>query len=300
VARERIDAWLAALETAGVAPHALYSEIDGVPDIPSTLVLVVEAGRISGRKPGEPPFVFEGLTLRQALDLVLVRKPDEPELRHVRVFADEAGRAEFEGELEQLGHRFASADVKLVGDGMFPHFAATLAQRPGTNLLQGAYAPRSNWAALFKPWRVAACLLAATAVLALVLQGAEFWRLSRSDAALTELVASACQRVVGNASTSGCQREVRQRLGSGAATANESFLSTLAAVAVARDADTRIDALSYRNRAMDLQLIAPSVPKLDEFSRELEQTRRFDVEIEAANQSDDGTEGRVRIVGAAR
>jgi hypothetical protein len=77
-------------------------------------------------------------------------------------------------------------------------------------------------------------------------------------------------------------------------------LSTLAAVAVARDADTRIDALSYRNRAMDLQLIAPSVPKLDEFSRELEQTRRFDVEIEAANQSDDGTEGRVRIVGAAR
>jgi hypothetical protein len=92
---------------------------------------------------------------------------------------------------------------------------------------------------------------------------------------------------------------VRQRLGAGASGSNENFLSTLAAVAAARDADTRVDALSYRNQAMNLQIIVPNVPKLDEFSRELEQTRRFDVEIEAANQSDDGTEGRVRIVGAA-
>ena len=42
---------------------------------------------------------------------------------------------------------------------------------------------------------------------------------------------------------------------------------------------------------MDLQLIVPSVPALDEFSRALEQTRRFDVEIEAANQNDCGNRG---------
>jgi hypothetical protein len=40
------------------------------------------------------------------------------------------------------------------------------------------------------------------------------------------------------------------------------------------------------------------VTALDEFSRALEQTRRFDVEIEAANQVDDGTEGRLKILGA--
>jgi hypothetical protein len=75
-------------------------------------------------------------------------------------------------------------------------------------------------------------------------------------------------------------------------------LSTLAAIAAARDPVMRIDALSYRNRVMDLQLMVPSVPALDEFSRALEQTRRFDVSIEAANQIDSGTEGRLRIVGA--
>jgi hypothetical protein len=105
--------------------------------------------------------------------------------------------------------------------------------------------------------------------------------------------------VVGDSSVSGCQREVQQRLGASTGTTNEGFLSTLAAIVAARDAEMRIESLSYRNRAMDLQLIVPSVAKLAEFESAIEQTARFDVEIEAANPRDTGTEGRVRVVGAA-
>jgi general secretion pathway protein L len=299
VATERMDAWLAQLRAAGLVPHALCSEADGVPDIPNTLVLVIEGERISGRKPGQPPFTFDGLTLRQALDIALAREGDEPELKHVRVFADEPGHAHYLPELTELDSEFASAEFKVASDGVFPHLAATLAQRPGTNLLQGAYSPRSNWGAALRPWRMAAGLVAASVVLAFVLQGAQFLQLRRADAELTELVAGTCQRVLGDSSVSGCEREVQQRLGASTGATNEGFLSTLAAVAAARDADTRVEALSYRNRAMDLQLIAPSVANLAEFERALEQTTRFDVEIEAANPSDAGTEGRVRVVGAA-
>jgi general secretion pathway protein L len=298
VAKERMEAWLARLRAAGILPHAVFSEADGVPNIPATLVLMIERGRIAGRKPDRPPFAFDGLTLRQVLDLVRARN-DEPELRHVRVFADAAGRAQFAAELALLDDDFASAEVKVLNDGVFPHLAATLAQRPGINLLQGAFAPKSNWVALLKPWRLAASLAAASAALVLVLQGAELWQLRRADAALGDVVATACQRVVGDSSISGCQREIRQRLGASAGTSSENFLSTLAAIAAARDTEMRIDALIYRNRAMDLQLFVPSVPALDEFSRAIEQTRRFDVEIEAANQSDAGTEGRLRVVGVS-
>lgn len=297
VAKERMDAWLGELRAAGIVPQAVYSEADGIPDTPSTLVLIIEGDRIAGRKPGQAPFVFEGLALDQVLPLVLAHKPDEPELRHVRVFTDAAGRARFGVELASLTEKFSSADVKLLND-VFPHLAATLAQRPGTNLLQGPYAPRSNWIAMVKPWRLAASLVVASLLLALVLQGAQYWQLRRADAALTPVVASACQRVVGQSSTSACQREMQQRLGASAGATNEDFLSTLSAIAMARDTAMRIDALSYRNRVMDLQLTAPSVLVLDEFSRTLEQTRRFDVELEGTNQADAGTEGRVRIVGA--
>lgn len=298
VAKERIDAWLETLRSAGIAPHALTSEADGVPDIPATLVVVIEDSRIAGRKPGHAPFVFEGLGLREALSFVLTGNAEDEELRHVRVFADGAGHARFAAELEELGSRFASADVKLLSGGVFPYLAATLAQRPGTNLLQGAYAPKSNWPAMLKPWRLAASLLVAAVALALFHEGASYWQLSRADAALDAAVSDACRRIVGDPSTSGCQREVRQRLGSSAGTATEDFLSTLTAIANARNPEMRIDALSYRNRAMDLQLVVPNVTALDALSRELEQTRRFDVEIQAANPVDSGTEGRLRIVGA--
>jgi len=298
VAKERMDAWLAELKSAAIVPNAVCSEAEGAPDIPATLVLIIEGDRIVGRKPGQAPFVFEGLDLGHVLTLVLARKPDEAELHHVRVFTDAAGRARFGAELTSLAGRFASADVKILNDGVFPHLAATLAQRAGTNLLQGAYAPRANWLATLKPWRLAASLVAASVGLALVLQGAQYWQLQRADATLADAVATMCQRVVGQTSTSACQREVVQRLGANAGSATESFLSTLAAIAAVRNADLRIDALSYRNSVMDLQLEAPSVTALDEFSRALEQTRRFDVEIEAQNPVDSGIEGRLRIVEA--
>jgi general secretion pathway protein L len=298
VAKDRMDAWLGELKSVGIAPNAVCSEADGVPDIPATLVLILEGERVLGRKPGQAPFVFEGMELRQVLALVVARKPDEAELHHIRVFTDAAGRARFGAELASLAGQFASAEVKILNDGAFPYFAATLAQRAGTNLLQGAYAPRSNWLAMLKPWRAAASLAAASVGLALVLQGASYLQLKRADAALTDVVTSTCRRVVGQSTTSACQREVAQRLGADSGSATESFLSTLAAIAAVRGSELRIDALSYRNRVMDLQLIAPSVLALVEFSRALEQTRRFDVEIEAQNPVDSGTEGRLRIVEA--
>ncbi len=92
------NAWTpgsASCASAGIAPNAVCSEADGTPDIPATLVLIIEGERIVGRKPGQAPFVFEGMDLPQVLALVLARKPDEPELHHVRVFTDAAGRARF-------------------------------------------------------------------------------------------------------------------------------------------------------------------------------------------------------------
>jgi general secretion pathway protein L len=299
-ARQRIDDWLERLRAAGITPQALCSEAEGVPEVPGTLVVMIEGSRIYGRLAERAPFVLEGLTLRQALDLVRATE-EQADRPHLLVYTDAADSERVRGEVGALGEEFASVEIKVAADGVFPHLAATLAQRAGTNLLQGAYAPKSNWLAFARPWRFAAGLVVATLVLSLLAQGAQYWQLRRADRALGDLVASGCQRAVGDARQSACQREVQQRLGASAAGAGgENFLSTLAAVSAARDSAMHIDALSYRNRILDLQLLAASVPALDEFARGLEQTKRFDAEIQAANQKDNGTEGRVRIVEVKR
>ena len=267
--------------------------------MPGTLVLLVEAGRIYGRYAEHAPFVLEGLTLRQTLDLVREPGDEQTSERHLLVYRRRGRPGARAPRGRGAPRRVRERRIKVAADGVFPHLAATLAQRPGTNLLQGAYAPKSNWAALARPWRFAATLLIATAALLFVSQGAQYWQLRRADRELGELVAAGCQRAVGDTRQSACQREVQQRLGASAASgSNEDFLSTLAAIAAARGAEMRIDALSYRNGIMDLQLVAASVPALDEFARGLEQTKRFAAEIQAANQRDSGTEGRVRVTGA--
>jgi general secretion pathway protein L len=304
VARARMNEWIARLSAAGIVPQAIYSAAEGVPEIPATIVVLIEGERIYVRSGEQPPCTLEGLTLTQALELVGGKVPADGAAAEsqtpdrVLVYVDAAGLELFRAELAALAQERGNIDVKVANDGVFLHLAATLAQRPGTNLLQGSFAPKSNWGALTRPWRLAASLLVASGVLALFLQGAQLWQLRRTDQALAQLVAAGCERAVGDARLSACQREVQQRLGADAASAGgPDFLATLAAIAAVRNAETRIDALSYRNRTMDLQLVAPNVPALDEFARGLEQTRVFDAEIEAANQSDNGTEGRVRIVG---
>jgi len=75
----------------------------------------------------------------------------------------------------------------------------------------------------------------------------------------------------------------------------ETFLTTLEAIAAMRDPALRIDALTYRNKITNVQLIASDVGAIDKFARDLEQTHRFASKIESANQNNNGIEGRLQI-----
>jgi general secretion pathway protein L len=301
-AKQRLDGWLAALRAAGLTGHAMFAESDGVPDMPSTLTLMLRGTRIYGRRAGHPPFALDGVTIAQVLDLLRGTAEQTADLNHLLVYTDEAGRLARQSELVDLHERASSTDIKLLPDGVFPHLAATLIARPGTNLLQGPYATKSNWVALARPWRAAATLFVALGALALAGQVVEYLSLRREDTVLTDLLATDCERVAASARLATCEAEVRRRLGgaAGAGRGGESFLSTLAAVAEAGGGASRIEALSYRNQIMDLQLMASSVAALDEFERALDTTQRFEARIESSNTEVDGVQGRIQVVGASQ
>ncbi|HUO68156.1 MAG TPA: type II secretion system protein GspL [Gammaproteobacteria bacterium] len=292
VSKARLDGWLAELSAAGIVPQAVYSETEGVPDVPATLMLLLEGERVYARRPGQPPFVLEGVALRQVVDLL--RAGGAEDLKYAIAYADADTRSHRQDELRELADEFESAEAKVAVDGLFAHFAATLAQRPGTNLLQGPYAPKSNWLELARPWRVAAALLGVALSLGIVLQGAEYWSLHRADNDLGNRIATTCQQVVGTNRVSACDTEIQKRLHSTGKN-TETFLTTLEAIAATRDPALRIDALTYRNRITNIQLIAGDVGAIDKFARDLEQTHRFAPKIESANQSNAGVEGRLQI-----
>src|SRR5690606_10549970 len=257
VSRAKLEMWLDALDACDISPHAVYSDADGVPDTPATLTLVIENDRVYGRAPAKPAFVFEGLSLDQIVDSIGATE-DGLELKHAIADVDAAGQVLYEDDLRSLAGRMSSFDVKLMADGALYRFAATVTNQPGTNLLQGRYAPKSNWGTLLRPWRTAASLLVGAVLLTLISQAAELVSLRQTDRALTTQVAESCQRNFSTPQITACETTVRSRLSDSGLLedgSTESFLTALAAIAEYRGANSRIEALSYRNAVMDLQLV---------------------------------------------
>jgi general secretion pathway protein L len=303
VARERMDGWLDLLADSGLSAQALYADGDGVADVPSTLNLVLDSDRVYGRRAGRPAFVMDGLGVNELYSLLESQSEDRSDLAYVNVYMAAGDEARYQDELDALQARVEGLNRRLLADGVLAHLAANLLARRGTNLLQGPYAPKSNVGALLKPWSVAAALLIALVAVQLIGRGAEYFVLRHEDAGLTETVEMQCRSQLSTSSLSACETAVRQMLSQAGLAASsrggESFLTTLAALAERRDPASRIEALSYRNEVMDLQVVAPDIPSLDDFARAMTQTERFDVRIQSATPGDAGVEGRIQITGAA-
>lgn len=300
VERELIEAWLARLDAAGLGPAALYAASDGVPDMPSTTTLVVDDGAILGRRPGQPPFQLDGLGLDEVVDLLAADETAAPDLRHLMIYGTRDGLDRCAAEIEALRARPGEVDVRQLPDGPFGLIAGTLLGSGGTNLLQGEYAPRSNVRAALKPWAAAAGLAGALLAVTLVGGGIELLRLRAADARLSDQTASLCTERFGIRSEADCRAEAQRRLAVAGQTVDStdlSFLSVLDTVAEATDL-AGFEALSYRNRTLDLDMIVPSVTALDEFSQRVGSDRAYQVRTLSNTPQDEGLRSRIQVVAA--
>jgi general secretion pathway protein L len=303
VGAEQLETWLERLSAAALEPAAIYADNDGVADTPSTLNVIYENGTIYARRPGDAAFSIEGLDFTDAFSIVVGGAEDDDRPQHVLLCIDAPSHEANQEQINAAAAEFSSLDVKLLPDDALPMFAAKLVNHPGSNLLQGLYAPKSNWGAVFKPWRFAAMLAAGVVAVALLSVIVDYVQLRRQDSALTTALSARCNAAFSTADLRQCEGEVQSRLRSVGETTGggEEFLSTLANVAQTAGTANTLRTLSYRNSVMDLQVLSPGVPALDAFSRELDESGPFSVAVQSTNPQEDGTvESRLQIVGENR
>ena len=292
--RRQMDRWLAEFEQAGLSPERIYCESDGVPAVPGCTTLVVEGDCTYGRAPGQAPFALQGLGLGEILQVAL-GDGESSEVPHVTLFADIDGYARCESDVAWLREQGVSVDVQLLREGLLPRLGATLIDRPGCNLLQGAYARKSNWQSRFRPWRFAAALLLGVLVLAIAGEGARYIALSREDRSVTAMLETACRVNAQATSLAACEAQIQRRLASTVAGNGAGFLVALEQMAQAWNEDTRLEALSFRTGVIDLRIVAGNVSALDEFAREISSSGTFQASIQSANPTQDGILGRLQI-----
>jgi type II secretion system protein L len=205
---------------------------------------------------------------------------------------------EYSQRVEAMREQFDGIKVQLLSDGPLPLLAQQLPAGLGINLLQASYAPQTSHPVGWRAWRVAAVLLACFVGLHVAGKATELMVLKKRERTIDTSIDEAFRAAMpGEHNTTDARRRMEQRLvtvrGGGEFSG---LLPALGALVVARSGapGTVVQALSFREGAVDLKLAAPNAESLDHISRSL-RSNGWQADLTAGNVVGSGYEGRIQI-----
>ncbi len=296
----RVQSWLERLQAVHLVPDALFADTAALPALPGHIVMLIDADQLYVRRPGEPPVVLQGESLAAGLELAALA--GLPEESHAIVFLTPDDWARHQSILNGLRERLASLKVQLLPDGALPLLAQEAVTSPPINLLQGAYARKSDWGDQWRAWRVAAILFGCLVALNLLGKGVEIRRLNgvenRLDASIEQVFR---QAMPGEQNAVDARRRMESRLQGihgGSTAGGQGLLAALSALgaAVTQVPEATLEALSFRGSVLDLRVTAKDVGSLARLQR-LVTERGMSADLQSSNPRPPGVEGRIQVRG---
>ncbi len=298
VEHQHLESWLAALAEAGIAADAIYSEADVLPVVQGGVSVVIDHGLLYLKRGSARGTTLDVQPLSEALQLSFGAA--EETLADALIYLSQAEYEAQVATLDAVRERVPVLQTKLLPEGPLPLFALQAIKATAVNLLSGKYARKKSWDKALAPWRIAAMLAAAVALLHLTASGLQIWQLARTekqaDLQIREVVA---QTLPGTQVTD--TRKARQQFeaqlnalrDSGGGASLLANLNVLSAT-LAQVPDTRLDALAYRPKVIDLRVTAPTVDALARM-QQLVNEQGLHAEIQSATPRDNKVEGRLQL-----
>jgi general secretion pathway protein L len=276
VARKLMDEWLTLLKSSGIEPEALYADSELLPQNPGQAVALLEEDAVVVRPPSGNVVTLPADALAEGLEIALAGiEPGTPVGRGLILYTGAAEWQRHSAVVEAARERFEGIQIQLLTGGPLTLFAQQLPTTAATNLLQGSYTPAATHPVGWKAWRVAALLLAAFVGLHVAGKAAELSVLKHADRRLdTSIEQVFSMAMPGQPVTYEARRVMEQRLAAARASqASGGFLLALQALVQAHRAapEAVLEAMTFRNGALELKASAPTVESLDRLSRQLRQ-----------------------------
>lgn len=297
VGLDRMSAWQSALRNAGLAPQALVPDTLALPDNPGHTVLLLEAGRLWARAPGQLPVVLDAEPLEAALSLLGI--PGESAAQqHLLVYVTGGDHESVRGTLGAVASVVGSLKLQLLADGVLASLAQHAFHSPPLSLLQGSHAARGGFGGLGQRWRLPAALAAGLLLVAFIGEGIAWQRAHAEEKRLDGLIESATRDAVPTATNlSDPRRLVEARLIELRARGGRNgLMGALAALAGAKSQapGLTLNGLDYRDGVTDLQVTAPDVGALERVRAGLN-SAGVAAELQGATAGEGGTEGRLQL-----
>lgn len=313
--REKLEGWLALLADAGIQADRLVADNYGLARIPGTISLLIAGDQVFINDGADTELVMQGVGPADALAAIGAfdqgqadddsseGSTDESDTtampRHVLVYCEPGGEETYAHDFIALRHDFESLDVKVLPDGVLPRLAVTVAAGAGVNLLQGGFGARTEYGSLFRPWRFAAALLLALGGTAVAGKAIDYFQLNQREQALKEQFIAEYREIAPGADDVrdpvAVVTSLRARTGGGGTPAV--FLQALEQISLAlqKNADADVQAISYRAGVVDIRISAPSVSVLDNIRSLIGQSGTFEAKIQTTSQDDDRVDSRIQI-----
>jgi len=310
---EKLQQWLSWLEQAGIEPVSIIADIYGLARIPGTISLLVAEQQIVINDGSDTELVMEGVSPGDALAAIGAfddgttdtndQKDDDVTTlglpRHVLVYASPEAEERYQHDWIAMRQELDSLDVKLLDDGVLPRLAVTVATGAGINLLQGEFGRKADYSGAFRPWKYAAMLLLALAVVGIAGKGAGYYGMKNQlETVQQQFLAEYQQLVPGAAMPRDPAAAVRSLLArSGSSQTPQVFLSSLEQLsqAIKQNSSASIQAISFRAGVVDIRLTAPDVATLDNIQRTIAQNGQFKATIQSTDQDGDKVNSRIQI-----
>lgn len=317
VGRQNMDDWLAILGEAGISAHSVIADNYGLARIPGTISMLLAEDQVfindganlelvmQGVSPGDALAAIGALDDGSAEDDSSESQDESAQLpRHVLVYCGAADEERYQHDWIAMRQELDSVDVKLLSDGVIPRLAATVATGAGINMLQGPYGRKKEYSGLFQPWKTAAMLLLAFAIVGMAAKVTDYYLLTKQEADLRQIFNTEYQQAVaGAAETDDPVRVIeslRRRLGN--VESPPIFLQTMEQLsrAMQQNKEAKLQAISFRAGVVDIRITAPNVATLDSIQRAIAESGQFRAAIQSTDQDGDKVSSRIQIQEASR
>ena len=306
VTHERMQAWLDRLHSAGIRPAQIIPEHHGLALVPNTLSMLVVDDLLMFNDGIETQFAIRGVGPLEVLEAAGVygdgaEDREDDKSRHLLVYSEPQAAKDREADWSEIRQSLDSVDVNLMSDGPLSRLAVTVASGVGVNLLQGPYGERTDFGALYRPWRFAAILIVSLGLTGMIAKGVDYYRLVAEESVLKQQFTEEYRRLRPSDTREivdpvGTVDSISRSVGRPTSAAPV-FLPSIQQLASALDANegAEVSVITYRAGVVDVRLSAPDVTTLDNIQKSVSESPRFDATIRSTDRVGERVNSQIQI-----